>query len=109
VEKVRTQFLSLRQNTPGNMFSGRFREQIEPNIRPFLIRVRDYWLAELLCYSPKGSFSPNLWTPAIQYGSRKPSCFGLLTSFKLSGVWSLVCTENLSSGVVVVKSAKDGV
>ena len=40
----------------------------------------------------------------------RPETFGIFAAKVAKyGVWRPVCTENLSSGVVVVKSAKDGV
>jgi hypothetical protein len=85
-EKVRPQFLSLRQLAQGRVFSGRTRWQLSPvavaisnlssglpnrHNRPIILR--------------KAGFSPNLRTPTIRYGSRNLIVSSYLSASAESG------------------------
>jgi hypothetical protein len=69
VEKVRTQFLSLRQLIQGGVFSGRTPWQLSPVTEPFLIQASDSKRTKLAYYSPKDPFlsGPHDFTHSVRF------------------------------------------
>jgi hypothetical protein len=79
-EKVRSQFLSLRQLGRGHVFSALNCRRISPVTERFLVRAPySEWVAPA-DYSPKGHLSPKLWTPRIRYGSRNINVLNYLSA-----------------------------